>query len=175
MSAVKFVRVERDCPGNKNRRRDADANGTTTRLIIDYNVLVDGEHRATMMSEGSFGRGYRLHDADGRAICAPNRTWSTHLGETVEKKADFERVAAEYLANGRIPTIAAMAEQRKQEQEAARAERRERLDRTRAHIVKSHGIELYNALATYRDSPEVKILLADIDRDVADALANIDE
>lgn len=168
---VEFVRVERDCPRNSETR----AAGATRGIIYDYNVLIGGEHRATMCSEASLGRGYRLYDADHRPIVAPNRTWATHLGETVEKKADFEPIVSEYLAVGRIPTLAQMADLRQKEQETALAERRERLDKAREFRINSHGIELYNALAAFRDHPDVGPLLAKIDGEVATSLAYVTE
>jgi hypothetical protein len=174
MPTIKFVRVERDCPANVNiRERYADS-ATKPRLIYDFDVLIDGERRAQLKREYT-GRGYRLHDADGRPIIRPGRDYHLHMGEEVANKADFEGVVAGYLEAGKIPTLAQMAELREQEAAAALAKRNKRLDDTREYHVKRNGIELYNALARFRSHPEVKELLAAVDREVADALTHVNE
>lgn len=137
-TTFRFERVERDCPANQNRR----ANGDTLHIIYDFEVWIDGEHRATF-KKADTGKGYELHDADGRPLLG--QTWRKHIGKThVDKKAEFEATIQDKLAL--IPTLADMARMRDEEgadkarQEAA--EREERLQRR----IKAKGLDLFVAL-----------------------------
>lgn len=168
MSTIKFVRVERDCPHNKNLRRDGEARG----LIYDFDVMIDGEKRAEM-HRAFTGKGYTVQDADGRPVDPPVSYYQT--GRQVGSKSEFLTIVTELLDAGKIPTLSDMAAKREAEAEKRAARRRERLDQSRLSIISANGLALYNALAAFRNHPDARDVLAGVDREVADAIACIDE
>lgn len=102
---INFRRVVRDCPANAAR--------TDTRsLIYDFEVLIDGEHRATF-HRIIYGRGYDLvgpgpvweelycEHAQGRADYQ-----MTYCRAKADKKEDFAGIIYGMLQSDLIPTIA---------------------------------------------------------------------
>jgi hypothetical protein len=131
---IKFERVVRDCPAN-------DHQTDPRKRINDFNVLIDGEHRA-IFKRVYLGKGYELHDADARPLCGYE--WRKHIGFAVDKQAHFEATIQDKLAS--IPTLAQMAALRAAEAaEKARQEAAEAEDR-RVRRIQAAGVELYEAL-----------------------------
>lgn len=139
---ITFERFERDCGFNQNERQRSN----NPRLLYDFKVVIDGEWRAIL--KRGIGRGYEIYDADHRPIHGRNRSthYAKHLGEEVEKQADFFQFVSDLLVMGRIPTLAEMAEKR--EQEAARAKEIDRQARQniRNRVASAHGPELLEML-----------------------------
>jgi hypothetical protein len=139
MPTIKFVRVERDCPANKDRRAD----GFNTGIIYDFDVMIDGEKRAEMQRQYT-GKGYNVQDADGRPVDPPLPHYRT--GREVGSKAEFLTIVSELLEAGKIPTIARMAELRAEAEAALDVRRAEVAARYRTARIESAGVQLYEAL-----------------------------
>jgi hypothetical protein len=65
---IGFLKVVRDCDQNKSILEGATLTGKTPRnLIYDFDVIIDGEHRATWRRHAA-GRGYYLAPLEGFAL-----------------------------------------------------------------------------------------------------------
>lgn len=137
---LEFIKTLRDCGFNQKQPPGS------RRLIYDYHVMVDGEHRATFKSEGNLGVGYRFVDAEGRAIFLGDKPSLIELGACVRAKHEFKYMARTALLKGRIPTAAQIAQRvaEREQTQAARsaAEADERRERMRELAVP----EMYAAL-----------------------------
>jgi hypothetical protein len=68
---IEFLKVVRDCDQNKSILEVAALTGKTPRsLIYDFDVIIDGEHRATWRRHAA-GRGYYLAPPGGFALQWP--------------------------------------------------------------------------------------------------------
>ncbi len=109
--SIHFVRIERECAHNRELRAAHGCRGNPRGLLLDFHVIIDGEHRATFSKTG-YRPGYTL---DG---LTPNRHGGSCLFDSEEKTADaksqaqFESVVREWLMRGLIPTLADYAKQR---------------------------------------------------------------
>jgi hypothetical protein len=174
-TSIEFVRVERDCPANVERRADGNALG----IIYDFDVMVDGERRAQMHRDYT-GKGYHLQDADGRAIDPPLAHYQT--GGVVGSQAQFKQVVPELLDAGKIPTLARMAELRAEEATEAAKKRQDRLNSAREYQIERHAVALRDALKELLRCSAIpdhwadpaRAALAAVDQDVADALTRVD-
>ena len=100
MTKIDFVRHERDCPANRDEPEKAQREKRKPRFIIDWNVIIDGEHRATFKSH-YHRRGYDLRDILGRDI-----RWWKATRYTVPEKGDFIEIIENALELKTIPTVA---------------------------------------------------------------------
>jgi hypothetical protein len=139
MPTIKFVRVERDCPHNKDLRAGGDVRG----IIYDFEVQIDGETRAKM-ERCYTGKGYYVQDTDGRPVApdVPHR----RVGRKVDSKADFLNVVGELLDAGLIPTLAQLAAKRDAEALQRAAKITEAKARQVQHAISEHSEALYSAL-----------------------------
>lgn len=169
--AVTFKRVERVCAANQSRRESGD----TSDITYDYEVIIDGEHRASLRRE-IFGRGYRLYDADGRPIPEPGHH-AKHLGMDVEQKSHFLSVIREQLH--RIPSVWGMAEMRSAEaliEIEVDCETRRQL---REQAIKKVAGPVFDALVALRDVATINVegrcarSALDVDLFAAIGLANV--
>lgn len=179
MATIKFVRVERDCDANKSARKDAAQDGTTPRLIYDFDVMIDGEKRAAM-DRDAFGKGYYVQDADGRPVDPPLPHYRT--GRKVDSKAEFLTIVSELLDAGKIPTLAEMAAKRDAEAQAKREKIAAQKEKMRIAAINTHAAEAYEALksmiaaAAYQNPATLaaKKLVATIDATAAEWAAQVD-
>lgn len=116
MPSIRFERYERDCGANETAKKTGSA------LIYDFRVMIDNQFRAIMSREYT-GKGYRIFDADHRAIHKVGDTYlPKHRGSVVEKQDYFEQVVSECLEAGLIPTLLEMSQKRIAEDKAAERE-----------------------------------------------------
>lgn len=142
MAKIEFERIERACPYNTSLRAKGDSRG----ILYDFNVMVDGEHRAIIRRK-AYSVGYDLKDADNRPIHDVYQNGDRSRGAmTLSSQATFRPIIIEMLNNGRIPTLAAMADWR--EAEAAEAARRKanEIEAERISTIQRAAVDLYDAL-----------------------------
>jgi hypothetical protein len=121
----------RDCGYNVG----AEAEGK--KLLIDYQVFINGEHRATLVKYATDSRKYNLYDIRLRPIWVGRDKLhhSPYLGSTVETKKEFEDFIKAALVEGSIPTLletverdlAEKNEKKRLEAEKAEKERQEKI------------------------------------------------
>lgn len=161
MALITFERFKRDCPANKNLRNPLT--GHTRLPIYDWNVMIDGEHRATAKRIYT-GRGYEIYDADDRAIAGRNG-----IGQKVDSQANFEGVVAQLLRAGMIPTLAEMAEMRAAEQTKREHVAAEEAEANRVWQIKGAGVDLYDALRYIAEHSGEKTIRAKAEAAIAKA------
>jgi hypothetical protein len=120
MTAVKFVKVARDCPSNNDPRPGH-------RTIYDYNVMIDGEHRATFRRWRST---YNLVDLAMNGIGFYD--YERQSGAVVLAQSEFAALINRALAENQIPTVAEIEQQR--------IEREAKIDA----MVEAYGDAAYN-------------------------------
>lgn len=105
---IEFVRIERDCISNKKRHEEGGA--AARGIIYDFDVIIDGEHRATWQRE-TVGVGYRLLDANGENIPDPERTtkFRVNYAAEIRKQADMDATAGRLYRASLIPTTMELA------------------------------------------------------------------
>lgn len=132
---IEFKKVLRNCGHNDQIIKNSNGVGKPRGLIYDYQVIVDGEYRATWSCTSSYRRGYSLeaifditkngeqaHVEYGHNEHVPNyyRTSVTEPSEgckdrayavTVNAKAEFLPNTECLLKTGRIPTVAELRAQ----------------------------------------------------------------
>jgi hypothetical protein len=144
MATIKFERVTRDCGHNKTILDAGESKG----LLYDFNVIIDGEHRATMSRNG-YSVGYTLRDADYNSIrdlAKADKRWRSHPVVEVGKQADFEDVINCMLAAGLIPTLDQMAAVRAEKAAKIAANKAAEDERDRIHRIQGAAVDLYAAL-----------------------------
>lgn len=106
MAKIKFERVERVCGWNQEQRAKQAAGTLEGRidLLYDFNVIIDGEHRAIWSRRAAMMRGYTLQDANHAPIDGYG-----YQGRKVESQDRFEPVISELLDADKIPTMAELA------------------------------------------------------------------
>lgn len=145
MPTITFVRVERDCPANKNRR-DPHTN-RTRQAIYDYNVMIDGEHRVTWCRNvGATGYELRVADNDAYIMIDNGQAGWGKDSVRAESKHEFEGVISGLLPAERIPTLAQIAAARRERAAVAERERKAGVEAHRIYLIKEAGVELYKAL-----------------------------
>lgn len=144
-TAIKFERIERDCPFNKELRDPAnnrDLLGDNPKpvrgLIYDWQVIVGGEVRGLFMPI-RYARGYELHNLVGDGWKYPN----SHTRRTTEAKANFHADVLRAMEEGHLLTVKqAAAEKAKRARAAAAALRKEHAQAVNG-VIKSWGLKLY--------------------------------
>lgn len=104
---IQFIQTLRECPYNVS----AQSNGK--RLLYDFRVMLDGEHRATFCARGQHERGYDLATPDKPIFeyirkQQPDRQRADVV--RAETKADFLPIIGQMLKDGLIPTLAKLDE-----------------------------------------------------------------
>ena len=138
MTTIEFQRIERDCPHNKRLREGSATYG----LIYDFNVVINGEHRATFKKIYG-GVGYNLLDTGGNSIKEHD---SNRYSMLARNQREFLPIITNLVEAGRIPTLQQMAEAK------AEAERKKaqvamiRAERERVQMMEAAGVDLYEAL-----------------------------
>lgn len=104
LSSLDFRRVRRDCGHNTDPKTPA------SRIIYDFEVVLDGEVRA-VWTRNYRSTGYELLDTNEEAVLtrAPNQNEAysqRHLYATADKKDDFVAITTELFLAQRIPTAA---------------------------------------------------------------------
>lgn len=103
MNKIEFKRVVRECPHNE-KVQSAEKAG---RLLIDWDVHINGERRATWKAS-LVERRYVLTIQSGefyQPITKPSASGSYETAVEVKTKSDFAPTIEKLLADGRIPTI----------------------------------------------------------------------
>ncbi|MGY3588057.1 hypothetical protein [Bradyrhizobium sp. USDA 4350] len=173
MPTIKFVRVERDCDANRNARAAAEQVGTSPRLIYDFDVMIDGEKRATMRRV-VYGKGYELQDADGRPLAPTQRN---RVGREVDSKAEFLTIVTQLLDAGEIPTLTQLAEKREAEARERAEAIQAKKDSQRRAAIQHHAEAMYDALKTIlTDDPvaSARDVLKAVEADVKEWTAAVD-
>jgi len=150
---IQFRRNVRDCPSNSREREKAVEQKRKPRLIIDWIVLIDGEHRATFMSNVS-RRGYVLRDLLYNEVRASDRKkW--RVGSDITKD-DFRQIVTDHLPV--IPTVAAVeAEKARIAAEKAASDKAARQE----EIARARRLRLNGAAESLLDATRDAILYFD--------------
>jgi len=130
---IKFTRIIRACP-----RNEAIAKGESSdKIIYDYEVRLDGEHRATF-TRCVVGVGYMLADVDGNIVSR------TSFGHGRCRTKDFFRsfIIARLDV---IPTAAEAAATRARKAAAEAAEKIAREERARVRQIQEAAPALFDA------------------------------
>jgi hypothetical protein len=157
--SVKFERFERDCPANKTMRQNhKDSN--RPRLIYDFKVMIDGEHRATWQRV-SFSTGYNLFDPDHRPIqqtsaseysrrSAPHADFAATIAKLVAvhvaSQADFAATIAKLMTEDRIPTLDQLEALRAKEAATEAEKKRQQAELDAYERKEKFGPQLYEML-----------------------------
>jgi hypothetical protein len=144
---IEFLKVIRDCDQNKSILEVANLTGKTPRnLIYDFNVIIDGEHRATWRRH-AVGRGYYLAPLEGRALQWPPDPSKRHrrVDRMIRAASQslFDQMTRKALDGGLIPPRAQHA--LVSQQMPAGAEYGEQADIDRALRINGAAGELYIA------------------------------
>lgn len=140
---IEFKRVERVCLHNdKARAGDKDR-----RMIYDFNVFIDGEHRVTFVNRFS-SRGYLLRTPDNATAIIEKKDggrWDCEIA--AQSQAEFHKIINVALDKSLIPTLAQLEQIKidRQSQEAAKL--REQQSQERMARIKEAGPALLDALA----------------------------
>lgn len=136
--SITFERIIRDCPHNQNLQRD----GITKGLIYDFNVMIGGEHRATM-KRNFRGTGYNVYDPDHQPIKMVDNHRDAY---PVRSQAEFERDINLLWSKDRIPSLAQLEEARAERQRKKEEREAEEAERDRLWRIKKAGPDLFKAL-----------------------------
>jgi hypothetical protein len=138
---VTFVRVERKCLYNESARTKGQP------LIIDFNVLINGEHRATFVKWDRNSRRYTLSYVDDhrdiKLKTRPSQPDSYEDVATAPSQKDFLAIVNKALAQNRLPTLAQIAEKIAKDRQEAVAEAIKR----EQNVVASINTQMLNAAA----------------------------
>ena len=146
---LQFVKVERDCPANTKTRKDRAGDHLIARhLIWDFNVIIDGEHRATWKSQRWAARDdkYELCDIDGRNIRVQVGSSSQHDQRSIRcgSQAVFEDKVRQHI--DLIPTREQLEAQRTRDAGAAAARDADARRRVRDEHIRNMGQRLLEVL-----------------------------
>lgn len=128
MTTIRFERVLRDCLHNTSGGRPS---------IYDFNVMIDGEHRATFRKWHT-GVGHDLRTVDDGELIDGYRYGLFFKG-------DFPDVAAKNLQDGKIPTMAQYAERAEKRRVKAMQEDAERAAACQAYMIKEAAEDMLAA------------------------------
>lgn len=105
MVKIEFERFVRDSVGNKhileNRKRPG---GSSIPLTYDHRVLIDGEHRATLM-KSTYTRGVEIYDVKGNPIFLDQwrKQYMPREGHPIDLRRNWESTIQTALKLGVIP------------------------------------------------------------------------
>jgi hypothetical protein len=136
---VELRKMERQCPHNT----EVNQGKRNEKLIYDFEVLIDGDHRATWCHDWGH-RSYKLMTPDHKDRITENdeyRSW-------VEAKDQGELLKLVHvcLQNGRIPTLAQYAQAKRDAEKAEADKKAAELEEKRRQQVCDAGPELLSAL-----------------------------
>lgn len=137
---IQFKKIERVCGYNE----DIKAKGKG-RLIYDFQVWVNGEHRANWCPRYG-GHGYELRTPDRReAITHEAGSW--RLPVVAKFQSKLLEVIEGLLEAGKLPTTAQLDQLTREREAKELEEKRQEEERLRLHYIKEAGPALLDALA----------------------------
>ena len=142
---ITFKKFVRKCPRNEEiLEGKSDA-----KLIEDFEVHIDGEHRATFALYSPGRIGYQLHDLDYATIrhADVGNKPTRYYGDNLHLRKDFKSDIEKFLALGLIPTLAEVKAARAAKAEADRLNKIEEERQALIWAKQYRGVELYALLA----------------------------
>jgi hypothetical protein len=138
---IEFKPIKRVCGWNAK----IDAGKKKSKRIYDFEVWVDGEHRATWVCAGCPSRDYRLGSPDGRSEVSYDPA-TLPVPVIAYGRTDFEQRIQSLLKQGLLPTVADWAKieaarVKKEADKQVALQEAERLNR-----IRQAGPELLKAL-----------------------------
>lgn len=135
-TVIEYVRIKRECPHNE----EIEAKNKKGLLLYDFNVMINGEHRATL-SKKSGSRGYYIQDVVSKGI--KEEVWHPWYGTEIESQHLFTPTIERLLVKDLIPTRKQITERenaRQREEDLKLAKHRNRVEI--AIGVVPHGLEI---------------------------------
>jgi hypothetical protein len=146
-SNISFTRVERVCKHNEEQRAKGGKD-----IYYDFNVMIDGEHRATMSRHG-YKRGYMLKDAGMANIRKPlaERHYSGACDFfEADSQKEFHDLVTKVLTLGLLPTLQQVADRKAEAEAKAAANEARKAEEHRIWLIKEAGVEMLAALKAMR-------------------------